>query len=237
MPHRRNAEAVPGGDRLLQRVYTRLGVAGRPPHFVAEFYPYASLVQTIRLRRETVFVRFSDLMRKAPVAVLESAAALLMARLYRRTLPRELAAPYNDYAAHHRTRQRVTHLRRRRAQRPTVAPAGRFFDLTPMFAQLNREYFADSLISPELGWSARPWRTQLGCFDPALNQIVLSSRLDQHAVPRFAVEYVLFHEMLHMKHPIRRARCGLQSHSPQFRAEEKRYREYDKAWRVLKRGV
>jgi len=226
---------ITGGDRLLQRVYTRLGLAGRPPHFVAEFYPYAGLVQTIRLRRDTVYVRFSDLMQKAPAPVLESAAALLMARLYRRRLPQELAHPYTDYAAHHRTRQRVTQLRRRRARRHALAPAGNFFDLAPMFAALNREYFAGSLPMPQLGWSARPWRTLLGLFDPALNQIVLSSRLDGENIPAFAVEYVLFHEMLHMKHPIRRARCGLQSHSPQFRAEEKRYRHYAQAWRYLKR--
>lgn len=236
MKPRKRSNPVPGGDRLLQRVYTRLGVAGRPPHFVAEFYPYAGLVQTIRLRRDTVYVRFSDLMRKAPAPVLESAAAVLMARLYRRALPSQFASAYNDYASHHRTRRRVTTLRRARVRRPTLAPAGRCFDLAPMFAQLNRDYFRGELAMPQLGWSARPWRTLLGLFDPALSQIVLSSRLDRERVPAFAVEYVLFHEMLHMKHPVRRARCGLQSHSPQFRAEEKRYRHYHRAWRYLKRG-
>lgn len=236
MKLRKQASLVPGGERLLQRVYTRLGVAGRPPHFVAEFYPYAGLVQTIRLRRDSIFVRFSDLLRQAPPSVLESAAAVLLARLYRRALPSELAAAYKDYASHHRTRQRVTTLRRARVRRPTLAPAGRFFDLAPMFAQLNQEYFGGELTTPQLGWSARPWRTLLGLFDPALGQIVLSSRLDREGVPNFAVEYVLFHEMLHMKHPVRRARCGLQSHSPQFRAEEKRYRHYQQAWRYLKRG-
>jgi len=160
---------------------------------------------------------------------------LLMARMYRRTLPRELAEPYNNYASHHRTRRRVTDLRRARARRQALAPQGNHFDLAPLFAALNREYFSNALVMPQLGWSARPWRTLLGLFDPALNQIVLSSRLDRENVPACAVEYVLFHEMLHMKHPIRRARCGLQSHSPQFRAEEKRYRHYAQAWRYLKR--
>lgn len=236
MKTRKRRTAVPGGERLLLRVHARLGIAGRPPHFVAEFYPYAGLVQTIRLRRDTVFVRFSDLMQKAPAEVMESAAAILLARLYRAALPQDLARPYRDYAAHHRTRQRVTHLRRRRAQRPTTSPSGRFFDLQSIFARLNDEYFDGSLAAPELGWSARPWRRQLGCFDPALNQIVLSSRLDRQGVPAYAVEYVMFHEMLHMKHPVRRAACGLQSHSPKFKAEEKRFREYKSAWQYLKRG-
>jgi Predicted metal-dependent hydrolase len=86
-----------------------------------------------------------------------------------------------------------------------------------------------------MGWSLRPWRRQLGCFDPALRQIILNSRLDRAGVPRFAVEYVLYHEMLHVRHPIRRAACGLQSHSPEFRAEERRFPHYDRARRFLER--
>jgi predicted metal-dependent hydrolase len=49
------------------------------------------------------------------------------------------------------------------------------------------------------------------------------------------VEYVLYHEMLHVKHPIRRAACGLQSHSPEFRREEKCFAEYRKARKILAR--
>src|SRR5438034_7691410 len=89
---------VPGGGSLFQRMFTRLGCEGRPPRFRVEFYPYASLVLTIRRREDAVYVRFSDLLRRAPVAVLEGAAALLLARVYRRKPSRELTEPYLDYA-------------------------------------------------------------------------------------------------------------------------------------------
>ncbi|MGC2672044.1 MAG: hypothetical protein WA299_09285, partial [Candidatus Acidiferrum sp.] len=49
---------IPGGAPLFQRVFTRLGCDGRPPRFRVEFYPYASLVLTIRRREDVVFVRF-----------------------------------------------------------------------------------------------------------------------------------------------------------------------------------
>jgi predicted metal-dependent hydrolase len=79
------------------------------------------------------------------------------------------------------------------------------------------------------------WRTQLGCFDPGLDQIVINARLDRAGVPQFVVEYVLFHEMLHVKHPMRAASCGLQAHSAEFRREEKRFTGFDRARRFLAR--
>jgi len=225
----------PAGGPLFTRMFTRLGCSGRPPHFVVEFFPYAGLVHTIRLRDDVAFVRFSDLLQTAPPRVLESAAALLLARLFRRRVPAELRDLYREYSLAQHVRRRVHHLRRRRARRATLAPTGAFHSLEQLFDQLNRGYFAGSLRRPHIGWSARPWRKQLGCFDPALDQIVLSSRLDRPGVPRCVVEYVLYHEMLHVKHPLRRARCGLQAHSRKFRAEEKHYAHYAAARRFLLR--
>jgi hypothetical protein len=47
------------------------------------------------------------------------------------------------------------------------------------------------------------------------------------------VGYVLYHEMLHLKLPMRFARCRRESHSPQFRKEEKRYADYRRANKFL----
>src|ERR1700748_3149835 len=94
---------VPGGAALFQRVYTRLNCEGRPPRFHVDFYPYSSLTLTIRRRGETGLVRFSDLLQRAPLPVLEAAAALLLARVYRRRAARDLTAAYLDYARSHKT--------------------------------------------------------------------------------------------------------------------------------------
>src|ERR1700753_4440702 len=102
---------VPGGAALFQRVYTRLNCEGRPPRSRFACYPYSSLTLTIRRREETVFVRFSDLLQRAPLPVLEAAAALLLARVYRRKAARELTAPYLDYSRSHKTRARISRMR------------------------------------------------------------------------------------------------------------------------------
>jgi predicted metal-dependent hydrolase len=106
-------------------------------------------------------------------------------------------------------------------------------DLEPMFAAINLEYFDGNLRRPRLGWSTRPWRSQFGCFDPSLDQIVMNNRLDRAEVPSYAVELILYHEMLHVKHPLRAAACGLQAHSAEFRAEEKRFKHYERARKFL----
>ncbi len=103
-----------------------------------------------------------------------------------------------------------------------------------MVAALNREYFGGNLRRPRLGWSVRPWTSQFGCFDSALDQIVLNNRLDRPDVPPYAVEFILYHEMLHVKHPMRAAACGMQAHSAEFRAQEKRFAEHVRASKFLK---
>jgi Protein of unknown function DUF45 len=226
---------VPGGAAMLQRVYTRLGCEGRPPRFRVEFYPYCSLVLTIRHREDTVCVRLSDLLQRAPLRVLEGAAALLLSRMYRRRAPPSLISPYLEYARLDRTRERINHMRRRRVRPGAAGPQGEHFDLQKLFDSLNAEYFAGTLERPHIGWSARNWRRQFGCYDPGPNHILLNRRMDREGVPQFAVEYVLFHEMLHVKHPTRRSGCSLVSHSREFREEERRFAEFERARRVLDR--
>lgn len=225
----------PGGTGILQRIYTRLGCQGRPPRFVAEFFPYVDLTHTIRLREDTAYVRFSDLLRGAPREILEAAAAVLLARLYRQPLPRNLTQAYRQFALSPRMRRRVLGTRRARARKLEHRPRGHHHDLARLYAQLNRCYFDGKLARPRLAWSPRPWRRQLGLFDPALGQIVISSRLDRPQVPRFAVEYVLYHEMLHVKHPQRRSLCGLESHSVEFRRQEQQFPDYVRARHFLER--
>ena len=234
-PRRGNRSPVPGGQALLLRMFTRVGCDGRPPHFQVDFYPYSSLVLTVRRRDDVLLVRFSDLLRRAPLEVLEGAAALLLSRVYRRRTDRALVQPYLLYARSDRTRGRISRMRRHRVRLAQAPPEGRHHDLTALFDRLNRKYFSGELRRPHIGWSARSWRRQFGSYDPGPNQIILNRRMDRRGVPEFVVEYVLFHEMLHVKHPTRRSGCTLVSHSPEFLAEEKRFERFAVARKVLDR--
>jgi hypothetical protein len=226
---------VPGGERIFHRIYTRIGCEGRPPHFIVEYHPYTDLTHTIRLREDTAHVRLSDVLQGAPRSVVEAAAAILLGRLYRRRPPREMLEMYRQFSYAPVTRRRILRLRQMRARRAEHQPAGAHHDLGPLFDLLNARYFEGTLRKPRLVWSGRAWRSQLGCFDPALNHIVLNRQLDGAAVPEYVVGYVLYHEMLHQKLPATFARCRRQSHTTEFRREEKRFVDYHRAMKFLDR--
>src|ERR1051326_8998725 len=145
---KRTKQWMPRGAAMFQRMYTRLGCEGRPPRFRVEFYPYSSLVLTIRRREEVLQVRFSDLLRRAPREVLEGAALLLLARVYRKRAPAGLTSAYLEYARSHRTRQRIHRIRRERVQPAPAGAQGQHFDLAKLFAGFNTRYFDGNNAHP-----------------------------------------------------------------------------------------
>ena len=49
----------------------------------------------------------------------------------------------------------------------------------------------------------QPLAAEPGMTDPAHNTIVVSRIFDQPSVPRHAIEYLVYHEMLHLRHPVK----------------------------------
>ena len=84
-------------------------------------------------------------------------------------------------------------------------------------------------------WSRDLARNSLGHYDPAHNAIVVSRVFDDPRVPRYAVEYIVYHEMLRLKHPVKLRGSRRCIHPPEFVVEEKLFRELEAAKRFLKR--
>jgi predicted metal-dependent hydrolase len=104
-----------------------------------------------------------------------------------------------------------------------------------MFERLNRLYFDGQLEKPTLTWSQRRTRRILGHHDSVHDTIVISKTLDARDVPSWFVEYILFHEMLHIKHPARLIDGRRYYHTNAFRAEEQRFPRYREAQEWLER--
>jgi predicted metal-dependent hydrolase len=84
-----------------------------------------------------------------------------------------------------------------------------------------------------LTWSQRETSRIFGHHDGAHETIVISRTLDSQDVPEFVVGFVLYHEMLHVKHPVRVVNGRRSIHSAAFRADEKLFPQYQLAQEYL----
>lgn len=127
---------------------------------------------------------------------------------------------------------------------------GRHHDLTDLFGQVNSAYFEGSLDC-KLTWGRRSksghvrHRT-LGSYTLETDTIRINPVLDRRGVPRYYLEFILYHEMLHAQ--MYREQAGMNGgvlnlnasrrvmHSPEFKNREKRFKHYERAIR-FERGL
>jgi predicted metal-dependent hydrolase len=204
------------------------------PEWKIDFYPYAGVNHTIRMREGKLLVRMSDLLEGAPESVLEALAHILLAKIYRRPIQPRYSARYRRFVGSQEFSAKA-HLIRQSRGRKSLRPArGHIYDLEAIFEDLNLRYFHGLLGRPKLTWSRTSARRRLGHFDPAHNTIVVSRIFDEPSVPLYAVEYLLYHEMLHLKHPVRLKGSRRCVHSAEFVQEEKQFPQFEEAKRFLR---
>ena len=202
-----------------------------------KFYPYAGMHHTIRVRAGRVYVRISDLLQAASPEVLRALAFLLVARLMSRKAPRNHERTYRAYAFNPQVLRASDLARRQRGRKVISSATGQVYDLQKLFARINRRHFDGEIERPVLTWSQRRARSILGHHDAAHDTITISKVLDAPDVPEWFVEYILFHEMLHIKHPARIINGRRYYHTAAFRAEEQKYPQYQQAQEWLDRVV
>ena len=104
-----------------------------------------------------------------------------------------------------------------------------------IFQELNQRYFDNLLAQPALGWSRTPSRTMLGHFDPAHNAIIISRIFDRPHTPRFLVEYIVYHEMLHLRHPVEHRHTRRCVHTREFKEAKRAFPRLAEAQLLLKK--
>jgi hypothetical protein len=214
-------------DRLAAEAYrdvARLG-AGHPgvPPIEVRYFAYAGLRSTVRLRDGRIYVRLSDLFESAPDEIVAALVRILLAKLLRRRVRAEWNATYRQFAIRDDVVSASEAARRTRGRKRLAEPAGRVFDLDEMFDRINAEFFAGEVERPRLGWTLRDsWRTH-GHYDPAHGSIAISRSLDTPETPAYVVEFVLYHEMLHVAMPAEVRDGRHMHHTARFRRAEARH--------------
>jgi hypothetical protein len=201
------------------------------------FYPYVGLNQTIRVRGGRVFVRIADMCRDMPPDAQRGLAYILVAKLLRKRVPKEADRIYADYVTTTEMRERSNDRKRSHGRKVVTTAKGDVYDLDEIFDNLNFWYFRGGLAKPVLTWSSRKTYRILGHHDSTHNTIVVSKSLDAADVPRFVVEYIVFHEMLHIHHPTVHHNGRRYNHTPAFRRDERRFPHYRDAEDWIERSV
>jgi len=198
------------------------------------FYAFVSINNTIRLRQGELYIRLSDLLEAAPEPVLHSIAHILLAKLYRQPVDGTHSARYRRHVAGHDVAAKARLVRQMRGRKHIRSARGHHYHLEEIFDDLNRRFFHGLMGRPQLSWSRNHARSSLGHYDPAHNAIVISRIFDHPRVPRYAVEYILYHEMLHLKHPVKLRGSRRCVHSREFQEEEKLFPELVRAKMFLR---
>jgi hypothetical protein len=220
--------------RLFEEEYRAIRPRAPIPPIHIRFYRFTSLNTTIRLREGQLKIHLSDLLEGAPESVLRAIAHILLAKLYRRPLDPSHNTRYRRFASSESVLRQTERIRQMRGRKKISTSKGDYYDLDEVFEALNTRFFHGLMGRPLLTWSEHKARRLLGHYDAAHNTIMVSRVFDRKNTPRYAIEYLMYHEMLHLKHPVK-VRGGRRCvHPREFQAEEKLFPELELAKAYLK---
>ncbi len=226
-----SAEFIP----IFEEEYRVVRPRAPMPPIQLRFRRFTSLNTTIRLREGRIHVSLSDLLEGAPETVIRAIAHILLAKLYKKPIDAAHNARYKRFASSAAVTRQTELIRHARGSKRFFGPEGRFYNLDEVFDSLNVRFFGGLLGRPELTWSEHLARRSLGHYDAAHNTIVVSRVFDRPSSPRYAIEYLLYHEMLHLKHPVRMRGLRRCVHSREFKAVEAQFPQLAQAMAFIKR--
>lgn len=205
------------------------------PRIVLRFRRFTSLNTRIRLREGELHVSLSDLLEGAPEPVIHAIAHILLAKIYKKPIDPALDLRYKRFAYSPAVSRQTELIRGARGNKRFTGPEGRYYHLEEVFDSLNVRFFGGLLGRPELTWSEKIAKRALGHYDAAHNTIVVSRIFDRPSSPRYAIEYLLYHEMLHLKHPVTLRGLRRTVHSRAFKADEALFPQLKEALAFIRR--
>ena len=208
---------------IYYRVFRQLRPRTIPPEILIRFKPYANANCYIRSKDRQLEVSLADSLKFVPSKIAEAIAYILLCKIYRKAIPEAALEAYREYMNRRETRELLALIRRERGRKKVDSGLGNHFDLEAIFRELNETWFEGSLPVPVIGWSRNASSRVLGHYDATHHAIVLSRFLDRPEAGLELVRYVMYHEMLHIKHPIEYEGPRRVIHSRKFKEEEKRY--------------
>ena len=118
-------------------------------------------------------------------------------------------------------------IKRKWFSRKKAAMKGVYHNLDIIYSQINADYFQHQ-IQASITWGK--WGSirgqtsiRLGSYDASKRLITIHPAMDQASVPRICVSRIIYHEMLHQKHPVWHKNGRRQMHTAIFREDEEKF--------------
>jgi predicted metal-dependent hydrolase len=115
----------------------------------------------------------------------------------------------------------------------SVRTLGKHYNLLDIYNAINKEYFEEK-ISATITWGTKgprraAARRTLGSYSFHNVLIRINPILDTKSVPRYFLEFVVYHEMLHADMDNKNKPGRRLLHSKEFKKREKQFKHYDRA--------
>lgn len=185
-------------------------------------------------RHAEYHVRLHHLFIDAPEVVIQSLADYILQN------DRPAAKELNQFIENNQHRIRPP--QPEKEHQPIIRTKGRHYDLQSIFDETNARYFNNQACCKitwgrNVGQGKARRSIKLGSFSLEENLIRIHPGLDQEWIPRFYIEWVIYHEMLHAVYPAPIINGRHQFHSADFNDEERRFLEYAQATTWEKRNI
>ena len=201
----------------------------------ARFYPYIGLTHTIRLCESRWVVRVSDHCRRAPHLVLEAIVTILACKALHRRVPKPALRIYDEWRNEPFVSEAVKARRIAKGRKRFSSNEGRRHSLQEICRDVNRRFFNDQIEIREIGWGVRRSWGRLGHYDPTHNTITISPVLDSQNVPRFVLDFIVYHEMLHAVFEGAEKNGCRRHHPPAFHRAERAHPDYEAVKKFIKK--
>jgi predicted SprT family Zn-dependent metalloprotease len=190
---------------------------------------------SVKSNKQAYILRLHHMFLDAPEPVLASLAAYISGRL--RGVRKRLRAFISENECKIRRRQRES----RSPRKITITAQGRHFDLRDSFQRLNRKYF-EGRTECAITWGNRRKRrrqttVRLGSYSPETEIIRINRILDRPYVPKYVMDDIIHHEMLHHHLGIEKKNGRRFHHHETFKKMEKIFPHTGRAQRWIRKNL
>jgi len=191
---------------MLNEIFVKVGKGYGHDSISAEFKGLKDTMVRSRRRDGHVELKVSDIFEGAPPEVMNGLANMIFSQLYRKKRGRYTKEILDWMMSDDFVRSKQP-IFLKRSRNLTRSAAGEHIDLDDSYERLIDLGLVDRDGNIVISWTKRDNAKKIGYCSFFMRVVVISSILDSPDTPPFVIDYILYHELLHLRKgvdPLRR---------------------------------